>query len=1062
MRLLVGVFAIHLLSAAEHSGIVRCAGEPVAGVVVTGLSGGQRVSTVTDESGHYVLPGLMPGTWRIDLRLFGFRPIEREMTVVEVNVAEEWRLEVMPPAASALAPPVAKPPDRVSVLKQAPADAAEAAESFLVSGSLSRGLELQPREDELDKMRGDWAKDAEMGPPLPGAPKPEKQLAGVQGRFEAPGDFAGFGGPASGGPGLGVPKPKPEPKGKKGEKGVSIFGNRVNRRRDAVHGSAFASLRNSALDARPFSLNGQAVRKPSYAQTRLGVAAGGPLSIPRIIDSERTFVFVSYSATRSRNPYQATATLPTRGEWQGDFSQSRAPGLVSIYDPRSGAPFPGGRVPASRIRAAAAGLADFIPLPNHDGAVQNYQILASVPQDSDDLSARLNQSVSRRDHADVSFAFQRRSSLAQQLFGFRDAASGLGSSAAASWLHSIGGKSVNNARLAFSRNRSDLMPAFAYGRNVGAELGIQGVSPEPVNYGPPNLKFTNFGPLTDGSAMFRRDQTLTVSDALKFHREEHKIDAGLEFRRIQQNALSDQNARGTFVFSGLSTSGFDASGQPLAGTGFDFADFLLGLPQSSSIRYGSSDTYFRESVWAGYVQDDWRALDRLTIKYGLRYEYFPPMTEKYGRLANLDIAPGFSAVAVATPGAPGPFTGAWPEGLVNPDRNNFSPRLGIAWRPFEERRMTIRAGYGVFFDGSVYQRFAAQLSAQPPFARSSAVNTSASRVLTLEDGLTAAPEQTITNTFAVDRAYRAGYAQTWNLSIKHDFDRHLGIEAGYLGTKGTHLDTQRLPNRAAPGSPLTAEQRRQIGNAVGFTFESSEGVSAFQAAQFKLLRHLAKGVQAEALYTLAKSIDNASTFGGGGVTVAQDDKDLRAERGLSAFDQRHRVGMSWLWTSPWGDSGSLLRGSNWASRLLGNWSAGGAWFVSSGTPFTARVLGNRADASGTGAIGAGRADATGLAVTAGAAYFNPEAFRIPPPGRFGNAGRNTIPGPGSIAANISVARTFRLGDDRRRLEFRAESANFINHVSISGIGTVVNSTEYGYATAAQAMRSVVVNLRLRF
>jgi hypothetical protein len=427
-------------------------------------------------------------------------------------------------------------------------------------------------------------------------------------------------------------------------------------------------------------------------------------------------------------------------------------------------------------------------------------------------------------------------------------------------------------------------------------------------------------------------------------------------------------------------------------------------------------------------------------------------------MANLRPAPGFTGVTVVTPATPGQ-----PQGLIEPDRNNLSPRLGLAWRPFDERRLTVRAGYGVFFDGSVYGTFPSRLAAQPPFATSATLNSSYAWPLTLDHGLAPAPVQKITNTYAVDRNFRVGYAQTWNFSLKQDFDRDMGYEIGYLGTKGTRLNIERLPNRAAPGSPLTAEERRQISGATGFAFDSSEGNSVYHAAQFKLIRRFHQGIGAEMFYTFSKSIDNVSNFGGAGGTVAQDDRNLRAERGLSAFDRRHSLNLSWLWMSPLGDQGgSLLRAENWASRLFGNWSVSGALTAGSGLPFTAAVAGNRADAGGTGAIGAGRADASGLPVGAETGYFNPAAFRIPPAGRFGNAARNTIPGPGLAAVNLALARSFRLRIDGPRLELRAECANMLNHANITAIGTTVNAADYGLATAAGQMRVATLTLRLRF
>src|SRR5262249_26808621 len=163
------------------------------------------------------------------------------------------------------------------------------------------------------------------------------------------------------------------------------------------------------------------------------------------------------------------------------------------------------------------------------------------------------------------------------------------------------------------------VPFFANTTDVAAQLGIKGTSSDPINHGPPNLSFTNYGGLTDASPLLSRNQTVSFNEGLQFTRRSHNISVGGGFRRIQLNTRTDANARGTFSFSGLATSAFDANGQPLPNTGYDFADFLIGLPQSSSVRFGSNNTYFRGSVFSGYAQDDWRITTRLTIIAGVRY-----------------------------------------------------------------------------------------------------------------------------------------------------------------------------------------------------------------------------------------------------------------------------------------------------------------------------------------------------------------------------------------------------------------------------------------------------------
>jgi len=1079
------------------AGTVRSAGLPIPGATVTAMQGARRIVTTTDDSGRYELSRLGPGSCIVEVQMLAFEPAKRDVAIDAAPVNADFTLTLRSAEVAAARP--AGGPQQARANSQAgfrnltlnqttaaaaaaeqqtapastpaaPSDPSSANEAFLMNGTLSSGLQQAAQTDDLFGVnRGGFDQQGGFGQ--------QGNAPGMQGQGGQGGPGGGFGGSGGGfggrggmgGPGgfggarnaAGGRRPGGRPGQGPGMRGES-FGNRAGRGRNTgVHGSAFFSLDNSALDARPYSLNGQTVEKPSYAQSRFGITAGGPLTIPKLIHDNKTFFFLSYFGTRARNPYNSVSTLPTPEERAGDFSRAVAAGPVQIYDPKSGALFPGNVIPADRLNAAARGLLQFIPLPNQPGQVQNYQYITSTANNSDNLGLRGNRTLTSKDRLDFNFNMQRRDGANPQLFGFRDETSGLGMALGAGWTHNLSATTLNNVRLTFSRNRSTTVPFFAYGTDVAAGLGITGVSQDPINYGPPNLSFTNFGALTDASPVLQRNQTAGVSDTVTLVRGAHTVTFGGEYRRMQINTRTDQNARGSFTFTGLATSAFNAQGQPVAGTGFDFADFLLGTPQSSSIRFGDTSTYFRASVMDGYGMEDWRVRSNLTLNFGLRYEFFTPYQEKYGHMANLDIAPGFTAVAVVTPDETGPYSGKFPAGLVNPDKNNFSPRIGIAWKPISQRQLLVRSGYGIFYNGSIYSQFPSRLAAQPPFANAASLNTSLANPLTIENGFAAAPSQAITNTYAVDRNYRVGYAQTWNFALQQSLPHNFVAEIGYLGTKGTRLDIQRLPNRAAPGSPLTAEERRRIGNAVGFTFDDANGDSVYHAGQARLMRRFSRGISVNALYTFSKSIDNASSIGGGAAVVAQNDEDLRAERGLSSFDRRHTLNLSYIISSPVSDQSGLLRSSRWAGRMLKDWNLSGGLTYATGAPLTARVLGNQADTGGTGAIGSGRAQATGEPIDAGTGFFNLAAFTYPLPGAFGNAGRNTIPGPSQLSLNLSFGRSFAI-DERRRIEFRADSQNFLNRVSYTAFGTVVNAADYGLPTAAQGMRRITFTTRLRF
>ncbi len=1044
-----------------QTGFVKSANTPIPGATVTALVANQKFVTTTDRDGRYVLPTAADGECSLEVRMFGFEPAAKKGTcAVAEKVDFNLQLQESPMVRrmarlgagqgsgstieSQLQSEINAPQNTPS---PPPVDGQNSNEAFLVSGSLSQGL--------ASNGRPDFAM-LEMGPGGPaGNPFNAQNVPGFGGGSEGGtggrggGGFGGRGGPG-GGPGFG--------RGGHGRPGAQ-FGNR--RGPSSIHGMAFFTLDNSALNAKPFSITGQQVQQPAYAQSRFGFLLGGPLVIPKIIKDQSTFFYLNYTGTRSRQPNAFVETVPSALERQGNFSQSvQSGGPVQIYDTATRQPFPGNVIPAARLDPVALKLLTYFPLPNQPGLVNNYQYLVSTPQNSDNLGARLMRDLGKSNRLAYRLNLQRRDGNLSQPFGFLDTTSGYGVQTDLTWTHNFTPRTINSARVDFNRNRIQTTPFFANGPDVAAALGIAGASRNPLDYGPPNLNFTNFGSLSDANPVLSRNQSQRFTESVILSHGNHSITIGMQYSRNDLSTRTDQNGRGTFNFTGLATSLPGIAGVPLTGSGFDFADFLLGLPQSASVQYGNA-MYFTQNAWNGFVMDDWKVNANLTLNLGLRYEFFAPLAEKYGRMANLDIAPGYAAVAVVTAGAAGPYSGGFPAGLIDPDYRNFSPRLGLAWKvPFIKRSTIVRAGYGIYYNGQAYNPFALKLAQQPPFAVSNSVNTSAADILTLAGGFVAVSPQDITNTFAVDRGYRTPYAQTWNFSIQHDLGKGFITELGYLGTKGTRLDILTLPNEG-PGASLVGGHH-QLGNAIGFTFDSSNGDSIYHAVQTRLMRRFRSGISMNAHYTFSKSIDNSSSFGGAGNTVAQNWLDLAAERGLSSFDRRHVFDMNWVITSPFGTPNSRFAGSGWSARLLKDWSLSGGITAETGTPLTARVLGNTARLAQTGGIGSGRADATGADLSSSAGFFNLAAFAPLPPGAFGNAGRNTIPGPGLVALNAAFGRSFQFGDTRRRLEFRFEANNILNHVSFTNINTVVNASNYGLPISAAPMRSVDMVVRFRF
>jgi hypothetical protein len=484
----------------------------------------------------------------------------------------------------------------------------------------------------------------------------------------------------------------------------------------------------------------------------------------------------------------------------------------------------------------------------------------------------------------------------------------------------------------------------------------------------------------------------------------------------------------------------------------------LGVPDTASIAFGNADKYFRASSYDAFVQDDWRMRSSFTLNVGMRWEYNSPISELYGRLVNLDVAPGFTAVAPVLGSSPtGPLTQqSYPSSLVHPDKNNIAPRIAMSWRPFSASSMVVRVNYGIYYDTSVYQTIATQMAQQSPLSKSLRVQNGPGTPLTLANGFIGDPNITA-NTFAIDPNFRVGYIQTWQTSVQRDLPFALQMVATYLGTKGTRSQQQFLPNTFPTGAvdPCPACPS-------GFTYLTSNGNSIRHAGTIQLRRRLRSGFTAELQYTFSKSIDDAALGGRGqgGSVIAQNWLDLSAERALSNFDQRHVMQLTMQYTTGMGlHGGSLLSG--WRGALLKEWTAGTQVNAASGTPLTP-IYGVEA-VQGTGVIGSIRPNYTGASIydAPSGLFLNPAAYTAPSSGSWGNAGRNTIIGPQQFSLNAYMSRTFRISD-RYSADLRIDGTNALNHPTFPSWVVVTSSAQFGLANPANAMRSVQTTVRLRF
>ena len=611
---------------------------------------------------------------------------------------------------------------------------------------------------------------------------------------------------------------------------------------------------------------------------------------------------VNYQWTRNRSAQNTPEVMPTAAERMGDFSQVLSQGKpVQIIDPTNGLPFPGDMIPATRLSPQALALLNLYPLPNFPGSSSyNFQVPLISPTHQDAAQARVNKQLGRKNSIVGQFGFQSTRSDSPSVFGFLDTQNVLGVNSNVRWAHTFTPRFYGTFQVTFNRYSVRATPFFENRENIAGNAGITGDNQEPIYWGPPSLSFgaSQIQGLSDGTPAFTRNMTNFAQYDSTWSHGRHNVSFGVNYQRIQLNTLSQSNPRGSLGFTG-------------AATGYDFADFLLGIPDTAALAFGNADKYFRSYSSFAYLNDDWRVSPGLTLNLGIRWEYSAPVTELYGRLVNLDVAPGYTAVAPVVASDPvGLLTGMnYPSSLVNPDHHEFSPRVGLAWRPISGSSMLVRAGYGVAYNTSIYQSIAQQMSQQSPLSTSLQVSNSAADPLTLANPFIGTPNVT-PNTFAIDPNFRVGYIQTWQFQIQRDLPASLQLTVTYNGNKGTRA----LQEFYANSFPCLTNCPPATSPALYLT---SNGNSNREAGILQLRRRLHNGFTANLQYTYAKAIDDSAGLGGGafGGAYAQNWLDLDAERSRSSFDQRHQAVLNLQYTTGQGIGGGTLVGG-WRGQLL--------------------------------------------------------------------------------------------------------------------------------------------------
>jgi trimeric autotransporter adhesin len=1089
----------------EITGSARSGRTPLPGVTVTAANTltGRKYVAATNSEGKFSLSGLARGRYVVRIEFMGFAAFTQEVVVNPENPAAKVDAELM--LAS-------RQQEQSNNALAALAAAGRGFQSLAMENSLSSPGGANGDFGGGNGNGGGQNNGDAASLPLNGAgaegPTESVSVSGAQGRTQ---DFGmgneeelqqriqefrdrmqREGGGAFGPPGGG---------GFGGGPGIVMMGRmpkgfNINQ----PHGVLYYTDDNSALDARPFSLTGVPVPQAYYNQARFGANVGGPLNIPKIFNGgNKWFFFGGWNGSRGSNPYDAFSTVPTQLERNGDFSQStyHDGSPVQIFNPQNGQqyqfsngssscaqPCPNVLDPAL-ITAQAKALLPYIPLPNipTNSFGQNFHYVTSADSNSDTVMFRLVHNFGaapgpgqggpfiiggggggggrRRAQNNLNFGLNWARSSISIVNPFPSQAGGTstqGLNASAGWVYGKG-RATNNFRVNYNHNHVATTNLYSGVINVDGLAGINGVSPDPFGWGLPGISFTSFGGLSDPTPRRELDQTYTLSDTISWNHAKHNFRFGADYRRILQSFHSARNSAGSFVFTGYATSQYaSGSTQPTADTGYDFTDFLLGFPQQTSLQFGTTAYNFRANSYDFFVQDDWRFRSSLSFNLGLRYEYNSPYTEANNRIANLDVAPGFTAASPVLPGATGPYNGIFPNSLIQPDRNDWAPRVGIAWKP--QKKTVVRAGYGINYNLAQYGTMIQNFAFQPPFANTATNATdvtalTAGTALTLANGFPTTTG-TVTNNFAVNPNYRLGYVQIWNLDIQRELPGGVVLNTGYNGAKGTRLDIER--------ALLVAGNQP-------FTYESSEGNSILHAGSVRFRKRMAKGIGLSAQYVYSKSIDDASSIGGAGSVVAQNPFDISADRGLSSFDQRHKFTGNWIYDLPIGEN-RYFSPKGALGHLFAAWQWSGDFTVGSGLYFTPRVLGGALDI-GRGVSGSLRANTVAgqtvaLSNPTALEWFNTAAFCAPssscvnPNGTaFGDAGRNIIAGPGQVTLDMSLNKTITIKESRA-FDLRFSANNVFNNVRFTSVNTALNSFTFGEVTGTGSMRRVTMTARFRF
>ncbi len=807
---------------------------------------------------------------------------------------------------------------------------------------------------------------------------------------------------------------------------------------NAIHGDAYEFFRNGAVDARNYFAPSDAA-KPQYHRNQFGGTLGGP------IRKNRTFFFLDYEGTRIRDGITQVSNVPTAAERTGNFSGT---GLVAI-NPFTQQPFPGNQIPSAFTDPSGSAIAGLYPLPNRNVPQQNF-VSSPVQRDrNDQFDVRVDHSLTPSDELSFRYSFAD--------LNLYDPFSGSGFALIPGYgtniprraqnvmlgeTHAFSANIINEVRAGYNR-----VSAGTYQQNMGNDLnkqiGIPDLSRNPRDFGLTLLNITGYSPIGDdyNNPQHSASNILELTDQLTYNHGRHLFRFGADLRNLRQNAYRDEEARGFIDFLGLIT------GNPLE-------ELLLGLPTVSAGATLDNPEHLRTYSTYYFAQDTFRVRPDLTLSLGVRYEYNAPPVDAQNRANIFNPATG----ALAQVG-----TNGIPRSGYEPNRDNWAPRLGIAWSPGDRSRV-FRAGYGIYYDQGALAT-GEGLYFNPPYFNFNVYETLQTAPLLLNNPFPQNfPFPSPPSALSYQRNFHTPYVQQWNFGIQQQMGKSRVLELAYVGSKGTDVLTARDINQAKP-SPQQPNLRP---NPLFSDIDQLESVanSIYHSLQVRFQQRLTTGLSVLASYTFAKSIDNASDFfsSAGDANFPQDSYNLHAERGLSNFDIRSRLSMSYSYDLP-----ASHFDQRWVNTLLGGWQTFGILTFQTGQPFTVALLPDLDNSNtGTSILGFGgandRPNVVGnphIANPGPNMWFNTAAFAIPPFGSFGNAGRNVLEGPGFQSVNLSLVKNTRIREGMS-LQFRAETFNIVNHPNFNLPDNFIGSPTFGQILSAQDPRHIQFGLKLLF